>query len=193
MALLQIWVRNMASKKDIRKSVLQKREQLTDRQWTIQSAVICKKVLAQAVFGNSDCIYCYVDYKREVGTCAIIEAAWKMGKKVAVPIVHGDDMHFGYLSSWDELSEGYKGILEPRHFIPAEDETPLVIMPGAVFDRQRNRIGYGKGYYDKFLGTHPHCKTLAIAFELQLVDEVPAEPLDIRPQVLITEEHIYDD
>lgn len=183
----------MVSKKDIRKSILQKRGQLTDRQWIIQSTAICKKVLEHPLFIHSDCIYCYVDYKREVGTRVIIESAWKLGKKVAVPVVHGEDMHFGYLSSWDELEEGYKGILEPSYFSPAEDKTPLVIIPGVVFDRQRNRIGYGKGYYDKFLERHPKCKTLAIAFELQLVDEIPAEPFDIRPQVLITEDHVYDD
>ena len=183
----------MVSKKDIRTCVLQKRGQLTDSEWAAKTAVICEKVLQHALFLGSDYIYCYVDYKREVGTRTIIETAWKMGKKVAVPVVCGEDMLFGYLTNWDELSEGYKGILEPGCFCPAEELNPLVIMPGAAFDRRRNRIGYGKGYYDKFLGTHPHCKTLALAFELQIVDSVPAEPLDIRPEVLITEEHVYDD
>ena len=183
----------MVSKKDIRKSILQNRAQLCDEEWTTKSAEICKKVLQHSWFQESNCIYCYVDYKREVSTRTIIETAWCCGKKVAVPVVHGDEMHFGYLSSWTELREGYKGILEPCQFYLAEDETPLLIVPGAVFDRQRNRIGYGKGYYDKFLERHSKCKTIAIAFELQLVDEIPAEPFDIRPQVLITEDNVYDE
>lgn len=182
----------MASKKVIRASSLQKRDQLTKREWSEKTSLICKKVLNHPFFLESDTIYCYVDYRNEVGTRDIIESAWKQGKRVAIPKIHGEQMLFGYLSDWSDLTEGYKGILEPLVFCMAEAENPLVIMPGAAFDRQRNRIGYGKGYYDRFLEQYAQCKTLGLAFECQLVEQIPADPFDICPQVLITEEHIYD-
>ena len=183
----------MESKKDIRTSSLQKRNQLTEKEWSEKTSIICKKVLNHPFFLESNTIYCYVDYRNEVGTRKIIEEAWKRGKKVAVPKIFGEQMLFGYLANWDELAKGYKGILEPNVFALAKEETPLVIMPGAAFDSRRNRIGYGKGYYDQFLDKHSKCNTLGLAFECQIVEHIPAEPFDICPQVLITEEEIYDD
>ena len=90
------------------------------------------------------------------------------------------------------MKEGYYGILEPVSGSKLDDDHPLVIMPGAAFDTSRNRIGYGKGFYDYFLHEHPLAKTIALAFELQLVSEIPCQEHDVRPQVLITEEQIYD-
>ena len=69
---------------------------------------------------------------------------------------------------------------------------PLVIMPGVAFDKNCNRIGYGKGFYDKFLMKHPNARRMALAFELQRIPLIPTDAYDIRPHCLITEEMIYD-
>lgn len=182
----------MESKKDIRKSVLEKRNLITDKEWEEKSRHICEKVVTHPFFLEANAIYCYVDYRREVGTRAIIEQAWKSGKKIAVPKVNGDTMDFYYIESFDGLQEGFRGIPEPLPKHLACDENVLVIMPGAAFDRKCNRIGYGKGYYDKYLSTHPHYRTLAIAFELQMIDAIPADAYDICPNIIITEEKIYE-
>lgn len=182
----------MESKKDIRKRVLDQRNLISNREWEEKSHCIYEKVVTHPFFLEADAIYCYVDYRREVGTRAIIEHAWKTGKKVAAPKVNGDWMEFYYMESFADLTEGFKGILEPKHKQLACDENVLVIMPGAAFDAKCNRIGYGKGYYDKFLSTHPHYKTLAIAFELQMVDTIPADAYDVCPNIIITEEKIYE-
>ena len=192
MEVSQTWVRSMESKKDIRKRVLEKRNQITDKEWEERSHSIYKKVVTHPFFLQADAIFCYIDYRREVGTHAIIEQAWKLGKKVAAPKVDGDEMEFYYIQSFMDLQEGFKGIPEPRQIHPAKDEQVLVIMPGAAFDMKCNRIGYGKGYYDKYLRVHPNAKTIAIAFELQMVESIPAETYDICPDILITEEETYE-
>lgn len=118
--------------------------------------------------------------------------AWKSDKKVAVPRIQGDIMTFHYITDWKDLKEGFKGILEPFDMSEALDEHPLVIMPGVAFDRRCNRVGYGKGFYDKYLSMHPRSSTIALAFELQLVEQIPIQQNDICPQLLITEEKIYE-
>ena len=92
---------------------------------------------------------------------------------------------------------GYKGIPEPDTdmlFQYSEDEMShtLMIMPGVAFDIYRNRIGYGKGFYDRFLQKHKNSHTIALGFEMQIIDSVPTDEHDIRPEFLITEETIYD-
>lgn len=182
----------MESKKDIRKRVLEKRNLITDKEWEEKSRLIYEKVVTHPFFLETDAIYCYVDYRREVGTRSIIKHAWNTDKKVAVPKVDGDTMEFYYVESFEDLQEGFKGIPEPTPKQLACDENVLVIMPGVAFDATGNRIGYGKGYYDKYLRLHPNYKTIAIAFELQMVDSIPAERYDICPNMIITEEKTYE-
>ena len=116
----------MESKKDIRKRVLEKRNCIPDKEWEDKSRLICEKVVTHPFFLQADAIYCYVDYRREVGTADIIEQAWMSGKKVASPKVLGDEMEFYYIQSFEDLSEGYKGIFEPKQTNLAHDENVLV-------------------------------------------------------------------
>lgn len=187
----RIWVRNMGSKKVIRKRILETRAALSYEEQAKRSDMIAEKVIHHSFFLNADCIYCYVDYNAEVYTRAIIEAAWDMNKKVAVPKIEGDEIHFYYLNCFSDLQEGYRGILEPITTMPANDGNALVIMPGVAYDKARHRIGYGKGFYDKFLKNH-HGHTIALGYELQIVDYIPFEEHDFSPNVIITEETIYD-
>lgn len=182
----------MEQKRDIRKGVLKKRNELSEWEWDEKSHRIYEKVVNHPFFLEADTVYCYVDYNREVGTRNIIETAWKMQKKVAVPKIDENEMNFYYIHSFLELHDGYRGILEPKNAMKANDESMLVIMPGVAFDKEKNRLGYGKGFYDRFLQKHTNCHTLALGFEMQLIDSVPAGEYDIRPEVLITEEVIYD-
>ena len=183
----------MESKKDIRSRILQQRASLTSEEWEEKTYAIYQKVVTHPFFLCADTIYCYVDYCHEVGTLKIMEKAWEEKKRVAVPKIENDSMRFYFIERIEDLSSGYRGILEPKSTHPANEKEALVIMPGAVFDRERNRIGYGKGFYDKFLNTHPDCKTIALAFECQFVDKVPKTQHDVSPTFLITEENIYYD
>ena len=97
------------------------------------------------------------------------------------------------ITSFDELKPGAYGILEPDAGIPASADDGLMIMPGVAFDTNRNRVGYGGGYYDRYLELHPQLHTLALAFDMQVLFEVPAEEQDIKPQLLVTETNIYQE
>lgn len=182
----------MDQKKDIRKDVLRKRNELSMLEWDENSHKIYEKVVNHPFFLSANTIYCYVDYNREVRTREIIETAWKKQKKVAVPKIEGDDMNFYYINSFSDLSDGYRGILEPENTVEATDEFMLVIMPGVAFDKKNNRLGYGKGFYDRFLQKHKNSHTIALGFEMQIIDSVPTDEHDMRPEFLITEETIYD-
>ena len=181
----------MESKKDIRKRVLKQRNLINREEWEEKSRRICEKVTTHPFFLNADAIYCYVDYKNEVCTRDILAQAWKLGKNVAVPKVNGEEMSFYYIDNMGELKAGYFGILEPTTTNTADDENVLVIMPGAAFDQNKNRIGYGKGFYDRYLERHPQHRTIALAFAFQMIEGIPSDTHDIQPDIIITEETIY--
>lgn len=181
----------MESKRDIRKRVLNERNLLSKKEWEEKSHSVLKQVTAHPFFLDSEEVYCYIDYKNEVGTRELIEAAWNLNKKVAVPKINGADMEFFYINSMDELQSGYCKILEPVTEIKAQGRNVLVVMPGAAFDRQRNRIGYGKGFYDRYLMEHLSYHTIALAFELQMVGRIPTDEFDMKPEIIITEENTY--
>lgn len=181
----------MGTKQDIRKRVLSQRSAMFPKVWAEKTEQIYQRVIVHPFFLEADEIYCYIDYKNEVGTRRLIEYAWKQHKKVAVPKILNKQMEFYYIQNFDELQEGYCQILEPITHRKADGEHVLVIMPGSVFDKNRNRIGYGGGFYDKYLSRHSQHYTMAIAFQLQVLESIPAEVYDIRPQIIITEEEIY--
>ena len=116
----------------------------------------------------------------------ILEKALADGKRVAVPKVYGEEMKFIYLNDLSRVAAGYAGIPEPIADGPvAEDETALVLMPGLAFDPQGHRIGYGGGFYDKFLSREPGHKTVALCYEFQLVERLETEEFDIPVDVVI--------
>ena len=181
----------MDSKKDIRKKVFARRAEHTDEQIWNMSQIIAEKVVNMPAFQDAERIYAYVDYNHEVSTRPIIEAAWKAGKKVAFPKVVGKDMIFYQLDSFDQLEPGYFKIPEPARGEIVDWENPLMIMPGVAFTAQRHRVGYGGGFYDRFLEVHKIPK-VALAFEFQMMEEVPVEPTDILPDAVVTEKKIYE-
>lgn len=181
----------METKRDIRKRILEKRAQMKPKEWNYKSRCILERLVAHPFFLEAEEIYCYVDYHMEVSTRHILERAWELQKKTAVPKVCGEDMDFYYVKRFEELKKGHFGILEPVTAKKAEGESVLVILPGSAFDRSRNRIGYGRGFYDRYLAAHRQYRTLALAFEFQVVDAVPTDAYDICPDGVITEENSY--
>ena len=185
-----IWVKNMESKKDIRKKIFAERKLHTDEQIEAMSRTITDKVTALPAFKNADRILVYADYNHEVVTEYLIKEAWKAGKEVAVPKVVGKDMVFYKLTDFARLEPGYFGIPEPVSGEIVNWSKALMIMPGVAFDRANHRVGYGGGFYDRYLEKHPQLERVAIAFSFQMLPEVPTEPTDICPQIIVTEEEI---
>ncbi len=182
----------METKKEIRKRILSVREHLPKEDWEKATESIARKVAALRAYREASAIYCYVDYRGEVGTQKIMEDAWVRGKTVAVPKVEGKIMQFYRIDNLRQLKPGAYGILEPEgapgeRQIPDETKKEVLIMPGSAFDLEGGRIGYGGGFYDKYMAQYPSLTAIAIAFDLQIVDHIPVEETDRRPDILITE------
>lgn len=183
----------MGRKSEIRKTTIQKRLMLSEEAVCEKSNLITQKVLELQEYHLADTVFCYVDFRNEVQTRAIIEASWMRGKRVAVPKVEGDVMKFYQVRDWSDLKAGYMGILEPSEAceeVRVEQGNCLMIMPGVAFDERRNRIGYGGGYYDKYLAQTTGIYKVAIAFEEQVYPELPCEEHDLRPDIIVTEKRI---
>lgn len=181
----------METKKHIRKQIFAARKEVSDARIEAWSRQITEKVIAHPAFQNADYLLAYADYNHEVITRFLIEEAWNAGKNVAVPKVVGKDMVFYRLTDFSQLKPGYYGIPEPDEGEIVQWENALMIMPGVAFDRANHRVGYGGGFYDRYLEKHPGITRMAIAFDFQILEEVPVEPTDIFPQFIVTESEIF--
>ena len=116
----------------------------------------------------------------------LLEKALADGKRVAVPKVYGDEMRFLYITDLSQVEKGYAGIPEPVADEPvAEDKTALVLMPGLAFDPQGHRIGYGGGFYDKFLAAEPDHPTVALCYAFQMLPELKTDDYDIPVDLVL--------
>ena len=184
----------METKQDIRKEVFRRRKQASPAEIQTKSSRIAAKIFALREWKEAACIYAYMDFNKEVITREIIEKAWETGKQVAVPRVHGDDLVFYIITDFGQCEEGYFGIPEPRTDLPRADwENALMIVPGVAFDPMRHRVGYGKGFYDRYLSVHRGHFTAAVAFSWQVFEEVPSETCVILPRYLVTETDVYQE
>ena len=183
-------------KKEIRKKVLDRRDRIPEEQRREKSIRIAKRLCGMPCFAGASSILIYRHFRSEAETTLLMEQAWKTGKRVYCPRVEGKTMEFFLVRTWEDFEQGCFGIEEPGAECPAfeedQQEQALVILPGAAFDRKRNRIGYGGGFYDRYLANHPGLETAAVCFEEQIVEQIPAGPYDIRPRIIITDQHCYE-
>ena len=167
-------------KKELRRTIRDRKRAMTEEEIVQRSEKLGKLFVQSEAYKNAKTIYGYLPYNQEVRTVPMLEQALKDGKKVAVPKVYGDEMKFLYLDDLSKVSKGYAGIPEPIADEPvADDETALVLMPGLAFDPAGHRIGYGGGFYDKFLAAEPNHPTLALCYEFQMLPELHTEEHDI--------------
>ncbi|MBQ7708181.1 MAG: 5-formyltetrahydrofolate cyclo-ligase [Lachnospiraceae bacterium] len=181
------------NKKDIRDSVLFLRNSLDKKEALYISRGICNDITDLDVYDNADNICLYMSINNEVDLTYLMEQSFKDGKKVWLPRVIDKQMQFYRYEKDTKFKEGAYGIKEPdSDEVLVPDEKTLIIMPGAVFSEDKKRIGYGGGYYDKYLSKHPECQTVAVCYELQIFPDLPSEDYDIKPQVIVTEERIIE-
>lgn len=183
----------MDTKQQIRKRIRTLRKEMTPDEVHKKSVRIAEQVLHSTAFKETELVLLYADFQNEVQTGLLAEEAWKEEKRVAYPKVVGNDMEFYLISEYAQLAPGAMNIPEPVpncERIISFPENTLMIMPGVAFDRNLNRVGYGGGYYDRFLEKHPDLVRIAISYELQLCDYVPVESTDYKPHMLITEKQI---
>lgn len=180
-------------KRQLRKEVLKRRDSLKEAERKMAAIKLADRIIGHQWFYRSDRLLIFASYGSEIDTSEIISEALRMGKRVYLPKVEGEEMQFYKIEFPEELEEGYRGIPEPAgsseqyRYCEEEADRTLVIMPGVAFDPYRNRIGYGKGFYDRFLADKEALKirTIAVGFQCQMVEEIPQDLNDIRPYQVI--------
>ena len=164
----------------LRREIRDKKRAMTEEEIVRRSARLGELFAASQAYRKAKTVYGYLPYNQEVRTVPILERAMKDGKRVAVPKVYGDTMKFIYLEDLSAVEKSSMGIPEPIADEPvAEDKTALVLMPGLAFDEAGHRIGYGGGFYDKFLTAEPNHPTLALCYDFQMFAHLDTEEFDI--------------
>ena len=188
----------MNDKKIIRKEILNKRKSQSKEEISLKSARILELLKTFEPYQKAQMVMVYLDFRQEVETREIIKDLWNWGKKVVVPVTILAEKKLlpVIIRDFSDLTEGTYGILEPKEEGRIEidpEKIDLVLVPGVAFDLKGNRLGYGAGFYDRFLPKlRPGVKKVALAFELQLLPEIAAGPYDIPMDYIITEDRIIN-
>ena len=149
---------------------------------------ICRAVAASASFRYADVVLGYHPFGFEIDITPLLKEALALGKRLALPRTHGKGvMTFHYIDDLSGLIPSAYGIPEPREDAPLYEDTPatLCLVPGIIFDRRGLRIGYGGGYYDRFLAAEPNHPTVALCYEFQMVETLPTEEFDIPVDLVL--------
>ena len=178
----------------VRRELIEKRKSLTKSEIFKKSEIIKNKLFELSEFKKAKTILFYVSYDNEVFTHDMIKESIDNKKNVIVPISDkkNKNLILSKLQSWNDLSIGSYEILEPKKEKIEEvtiKEIDLIIVPGVGFDEKGNRLGHGKGYYDKLLEKFKE-KTIALAFDFQVIDMIPTEPHDKKINIIITEKNV---
>jgi 5-formyltetrahydrofolate cyclo-ligase len=185
---------SQAERQELRRRILAARDILPPAERLRRSSLVSEHLWQMPEFTRASLLFIYVDFRSEVATMPLIRRCLAAGRKVAVPLTRPGEQRLEAYRLTDpdhHLRPGYCSILEPdpRHLEQIDpEEITAVILPGSVFDRQGGRLGYGGGYYDRFLAaTAPAALRFGLAFELQVVEQVPLQPHDQRLDFLVTE------
>lgn len=175
----------------LRKQIIEHMNSLSEERYTTLSEQIAFSLYAQKEWAEAKTIGITLSMENEVNTYPIIEKAWEEGKKVVVPKCNKETrtMSFRKISNFDQLETVYMNLREPILALTEEvnaDEIDLQIVPGVAYTERGERIGYGGGYYDRYL-VHYKGKTLSLAYSFQMVDHIPVEPFDKNIEKIITE------
>lgn len=183
----------MINKDEAREKVKKLRNNLSDRDAELMSERISGLLTGMEEFKKAETVYIYKSINNEVDTDKIITAALEAGKTVALPRVSGGNMNFYRIASMEDLFFGYMGILEPSdnpyNLINTDDG--IAVVPGLAFDTMCNRIGYGGGYYDRFLEKHPDLISIGIAYSWQIFEDIETDGNDIPLSMVITDKGVY--
>ncbi|MEN6315384.1 MAG: 5-formyltetrahydrofolate cyclo-ligase [Clostridiaceae bacterium] len=206
----------METKSEIRRRILKERNTLSREEIIKKSALIFRRLCALSQYQMAKTVLAYMDYRNEVMTCEFIRQCICDGKKVVLPRVEAVTRNETGKASADEESDhfcanalviyeignadtdtlsGYKGIPEPNSSVLRRidpQEVDLAVIPGVAFDYARYRIGYGAGFYDRFLCClRQDCEKAGVAYSLQMVKSIPAGKYDIPMDMVVTEDYIY--
>ncbi|AKL96728.1 5-formyltetrahydrofolate cyclo-ligase [Clostridium aceticum] len=186
-------------KKVMRKELLAKRDGLTEEEILHKSASAFQQLKSSSAYSNANNVMVYLAFRNEVSTEEMIKDLFNRGKRVFIPLTVPETKQLiisELLDMEKDLEIGNFGVLEPIEgaIRPVDPQIlDLVIVPGVGFDPQGYRVGYGGGYYDRFLPRlAPNTPTVALAFEVQLIEEAPTDEYDFPVEYVVTEKQFMD-
>src|SRR6056297_1105716 len=183
-------------KQEIRNMVKKRRNSMSENEVTTKSKIIIEKLMDTKEFKNADNIMIFLSFNNEVYTYNLIEKCIQLGKRVIVPYTVKDTYEIipTVLGNIEEdLKQTSYGYMEPKKekLQPIDEKKiDLTVFPGLAFDKNMNRIGFGKGYYDRYLAkTRKDAKKIAVAYDYQVLEEIPSEVFDVKMDSIITDEN----
>lgn len=184
-----------SEKARLREELAAARRRLTEAERREKSALATAHLTGSPIWKAASKIFLFASLPDEISSWEAVRRAWEEGKELCLPALDPDikgAMEFYRCDGEESLARGRFGILEPPRGAAAEDPD-LIIIPGLAFDRAGQRLGYGGGYYDRYLGGHPEYggRCLGLAFAFQILKELPAGPFDRRVSRLCTERGLY--
>ena len=178
-------------KSELRKVMKRKRSGLSAERILMYSGCIAENLIRRQEYADASVLLAYVSFSSEVNTHFLIEKAWKDGKRVAVPKCMDDSkLEFQYIRSFDDLAPGKFGIPEPvtgESVEYNEDDKCLLLLPGVAYTNKGDRLGYGGGYYDRYLKKHDSIPNAMLAYSLQQTETLPVDEMDVPADMIITE------
>ncbi|EMF45414.1 5-formyltetrahydrofolate cyclo-ligase [Planococcus halocryophilus Or1] len=183
-------------KKTQRNHVLAMLSQMTADQYNSKSQAVINRLMKDPAFLSAETVGLTISAFPEVDTLALIDKCWMVGKKIAIPKCHSASrvMDFRIIEHFDQLETVYMKLKEPivtkTSYIKPE-KIDLLIVPGVVFSKQGFRIGFGGGYYDRFLANYTG-DTRSVAFDCQIAEEIPVEEHDLPVEGIYTESGFID-
>lgn len=191
--------KGLLSKQSMRSKYLSCRDSLSKSERLERSRAVWENLKKEKSLQEAEIVLVYLDYRSEVITTFMVEELLGQNneKRIFAPKVDGMNIDFYEIHSMEDLHMGYQGIREPQEnkdklFTPemADRYRVFLFMPGAVFDRELGRMGYGKGFYDRYLQRVPGMTKAGIAFECQVAKKIPIEAHDKRADLIVTEKGV---
>lgn len=188
----------METKKELRKRILNFRNSMTMEDVINKSSIIMNKLTDLHEYKNSKTVFVYMSFGNEVVTYELIKRMLSENKRVVIPYTDTKNTVIipSELRNMEEdlvlSSFGYYEPVYDKIKVVEPEEFDLIVTPGVVFDKQLNRVGFGKGYYDRILiRKRKDTKAVAVAYDFQVLGQVPSEKHDVKMDMIITEENIY--
>lgn len=176
------------SKVQLRRNMRSLRDDIDPEKRQIYSDQITEKIFANPCVRKADRFFVYVSFRSEVQTHDLIERLLELNKEIYVPMIEPNDrMQMARFSGWDDMQPDAFGVLVPKNPRIEKKEMHTAIVPGLAFTASGARIGYGKGHYDRFFADHIVNTKIGIAFDCQIIKEIPTEPFDYAMDYVISE------
>lgn len=178
------------NKEIIRKKYIEIRKNIENKD--VKSEIIFNKLISLDLYKEANVIALYNNLKSEVDTSKLIKYSLKIGKTVLLPRVVNNNLKFYKVTFNDELIKSSFGVFEPseneNNYVSSK-KINLMIVPGVCFDKSKNRMGFGKGYYDRYL-ENTNINTIGICFDEQIVSKLPVNKNDIRMKMIVSDSKV---